>query len=524
MKYLYTIYFLLYVSTLSAQTIDSLYSVFRHTNGSERTATANQLFEEFYNLGLTDSLYQFSARNRHREIEALITYWMAEYAFDTEDYKAATIWAEEALPLCRESGDDILLSDCLNLLSASLQRRGDFGRALPWQEACYWIDKRLGDAERLSSSLNNQAALYLATEQPKTAEKYILEAIAIERTLNRPAILAIRLGMASDILLKSQRPKEALPYATEALALDRAGGRQIKTAIRQSQLAAVLSALQRDDEAQELLQEAVSVFERNGNIHSQAVCCNQLGNIALHKGRNAEAADYFHRSVRLCAQNGNRFIESKAQYGLWRALRTTDRSAALRHLELYTTLADTIFSEQTARQLSNFQAKYELAEKEHRIAIQQNEIQHRKNMLIVLIIIIILCIIALTVIGRLLVLRQRHNAMLQQTLKLKERLLALLPLHSNSAIHNEIETIAKEITVPQIHFTPRERTIIHLCCEGLQTKEIADRLGISQRTVDTHKTNIFRKTGINNTVELMRYAMQVGLIDTNQSSKTPTDT
>ena len=60
--------------------------------------------------------------------------------------------------------------------------------------------------------------------------------------------------------------------------------------------------------------------------------------------------------------------------------------------------------------------------------------------------------------------------------------------------------------------------------EGLQTKEIADRLGISQRTVDTHKTNIFRKTGINNTVELMRYAMQVGLIDTNQSSKTPTDT
>ena len=268
----------------------------------------------------------------------------------------------------------------------------------------------------------------------------------------------------------------------------------------------------------------MSVFERNGNIHSQAVCCNQLGNIALHKGRNAEAADYFHRSVRLCAQNGNRFIESKAQYGLWRALRTTDRSAALRHLELYTTLADTIFSEQTARQLSNFQAKYELAEKEHRIAIQQNEIQHRKNMLIVLIIIIILCIIALTVIGRLLVLRQRHNAMLQQTLKLKERLLALLPLHSNSAIHNEIETIAKEITVPQIHFTPRERTIIHLCCEGLQTKEIADRLGISQRTVDTHKTNIFRKTGINNTVELMRYAMQVGLIDTNQSSKTPTDT
>ena len=31
------------------------------------------------------------------------------------------------------------------------------------------------------------------------------------------------------------------------------------------------------------------------------------------------------------------------------------------------------------------------------------------------------------------------------------------------------------------------------------------KLGISQRTVETHKNNIFKKLGINNTVELMRY-------------------
>ena len=37
------------------------------------------------------------------------------------------------------------------------------------------------------------------------------------------------------------------------------------------------------------------------------------------------------------------------------------------------------------------------------------------------------------------------------------------------------------------------------------SKEIAVRLGISQRTVEVHKNNIFRKLGINNTVELMRY-------------------
>ncbi|MDR1723958.1 MAG: response regulator transcription factor [Tannerella sp.] len=60
--------------------------------------------------------------------------------------------------------------------------------------------------------------------------------------------------------------------------------------------------------------------------------------------------------------------------------------------------------------------------------------------------------------------------------------------------------------------TIREKEIIALCREGLQSKEIADRLMISVRTVDTHKNNIFRKLGINNTVELVRYAMKTGII------------
>jgi DNA-binding NarL/FixJ family response regulator len=41
---------------------------------------------------------------------------------------------------------------------------------------------------------------------------------------------------------------------------------------------------------------------------------------------------------------------------------------------------------------------------------------------------------------------------------------------------------------------------------------IAEQLNIISRTVDTHKNNIFRKLGINNAVELVRYAIQHGII------------
>ena len=61
-------------------------------------------------------------------------------------------------------------------------------------------------------------------------------------------------------------------------------------------------------------------------------------------------------------------------------------------------------------------------------------------------------------------------------------------------------------------FTPRELDVIRLSCKGLQYKEIASELGIKYLTVVTIKNNIFRKLGINNTVELVLYAIKKNLI------------
>ncbi|MDD2595816.1 MAG: response regulator transcription factor [Bacteroidales bacterium] len=63
-----------------------------------------------------------------------------------------------------------------------------------------------------------------------------------------------------------------------------------------------------------------------------------------------------------------------------------------------------------------------------------------------------------------------------------------------------------------INFTERELEVIKLCCDGLLCKEIADKLFVSVRTVEVHKANIFKKLGINNSVELVRYALHNGII------------
>lgn len=60
--------------------------------------------------------------------------------------------------------------------------------------------------------------------------------------------------------------------------------------------------------------------------------------------------------------------------------------------------------------------------------------------------------------------------------------------------------------------TNRETEVVRLCSEGLLSKEIAFRLKISYHTVDFHKNNIFRKLGINNSVELAKFAIKNGIV------------
>ncbi|HEX2522758.1 MAG TPA: response regulator transcription factor [Terriglobia bacterium] len=60
--------------------------------------------------------------------------------------------------------------------------------------------------------------------------------------------------------------------------------------------------------------------------------------------------------------------------------------------------------------------------------------------------------------------------------------------------------------------TDREREIVQLLAEGKANKEIASILGISVKTVETHRAAIMRKTEINSIVELVHYAIRNNLV------------
>lgn len=60
--------------------------------------------------------------------------------------------------------------------------------------------------------------------------------------------------------------------------------------------------------------------------------------------------------------------------------------------------------------------------------------------------------------------------------------------------------------------TPRQRETLCLIVEGLSTNEVASKLGVSVKTVETHRAQLKQRLGIYNAVGLVRYAIRKGMI------------
>lgn len=469
-----------------AEGISLLYRQYLTQQGKAQIETGNMLLADAYQQGLIDSIGPFLTLTD--EMEAWVHYSSASWAWEQGDLDHIAEPAKKALDFAIALENPSLQGDCYHLLGAEAQMKGNVYQAIEYFEKCYEADKQLNDPDRMSSSLNNLAGNYLSTDQADEAETYILKAIELERTMNRPEKLAIRLGMASDIYLKQGKPQAALPYITEAYELDSIGNRPMKMAVRLSQRASVYEALKRNDDARRCLLQALAIFAGTTNVRSTAICYNQLGNMALAEGKNYQAEEYFTHAVELSRSCQDRLAESKACKGLAVVLKDKQPALALDYLMRYTELTETIFSEKMAQKLSQFQAKYNNAEEKHQAELLKQNIEYHRTLL-ALVGIFAVCIV-LGIFGFHMYNKRRDKKTLAVSV-------------------DEPAKQEQEETPQTINLTKREKEIVKLCCEGLHDKEIAARLEISERTVGTHKSNIFKKCDVNNTIELIRLHLNI---------------
>ena len=75
-----------------------------------------------------------------------------------------------------------------------------------------------------------------------------------------------------------------------------------------------------------------------------------------------------------------------------------------------------------------------------------------------------------------------------------------------------VQNLSKQIDGSRkLSLTPRQREVLQLVVEGCTMKEVATRLGISTRTAESHKYEMMEGLGVDNTAELIQYAIKLGL-------------
>lgn len=88
----------------------------------------------------------------------------------------------------------------------------------------------------------------------------------------------------------------------------------------------------------------------------------------------------------------------------------------------------------------------------------------------------------------------------------------LSPPFSQLSLEKYLEKTQSTAVDIQDALTAREREVLHLAADGHTSAEIAGLLSISPRTAETHRANMMRKLGLHAQADLIRYALQRGII------------
>ncbi|GAB4214969.1 MAG: response regulator transcription factor [Rhodoferax sp.] len=87
----------------------------------------------------------------------------------------------------------------------------------------------------------------------------------------------------------------------------------------------------------------------------------------------------------------------------------------------------------------------------------------------------------------------------------------LSPAVSRGVVSDYVQRLRDEDPASD-SLTPRQREVLQGIAEGLSTKEIARRLDLSVKTVETHRSQLMRQLDIHEVAGLVRYALRIGLV------------
>lgn len=446
---------------------------------NQPTATlANQFFNTLLLAEFIDESTNFTASASTDSLQQQVWFWAAEWLYDQGKFKEAEKYALDALPKYHPSNPE--KADCLNTLGCIYVRLSDFKQAANYARQSVEIELKGGDHDRISSSMNTLAGIYMAGYQAKEAEQIILQALDHANQVDNPGRKAIILGMASEIYHTLGDDQKALPYAEEAIKIEEQLGRKSKLTIRLSQKGSALLGLHRYQEAEELYRQILPDFKEMGDYHSYAIALNRLGMSLLCQKHPAEAIPYYKEAATLFSKMGDLYNELHSHRGLYESYWSINPDSAKIELDYFDLLKDSLYTHATADALARYNAEFG----NDQLSQENKEVRSAHRLTIIIAIIVLL----LVVVGAWLVVR-RVREREKQRIEVLMREIELLRKSAEPQTTEAGESAEAEEAETQVSNEDRQflMQVIEYVNEGFATRQwsvevIAQKMNMSVQT------------------------------------------
>ena len=354
--------------------------------------------------------------------------------FNESKFTEVIEYTKQALVLYEKADDKFNVAGCYNTIAGAYMRIGQYDEAIRNYNICTEIMDEIGGkmaAVNKRYIMNNIAAIYYEIEEYDLSEEFYWKCIdmlgnpGVDTTANRD--LATYYQNLSGVRLMQGNLDDAISYAEKALELSqRYNDLQEKIINRRIALAKAYHEAGRKNEADTELKVALEIARREKELYFETLIYILYGQYAYENGDYNAAEQHYLSALRIAKENRyNQFYLDCVQ-GAYLATKTSHPERSIVYLEESIKMRDSIYNEDQQALIRDYQVKYQMAEKEHELELQEEKNRQNRRLLLLALVAMMLLLILVVMLARYAIQRKRHNEMLTRLNHTKDQLFSVV--------------------------------------------------------------------------------------------------
>ena len=352
---------------------------------------------------------------------------------------------KHALQLYEQADDKYNVAGCYNTIAGAYMRMGQYDDAIRNYTICTEIMDEIG-GEMASVNkryvINNIASMYFDMEEYDQSEEMYWKCIEMLGDVgadtmanldlatyyqNLSGVRLMQLGrMAADDPQHDKTQAEAIGFAEQALALSQHyGDNQEKLINRHIALSKAYHAVGRLDDAHTELDTALVIAQREKELYFETAIIMLDGQYAHDRGDDKLSEQRFLQALDIAKENQYNQLCLECLQGAYLATKAAHPERAINYLEGCNKMRDSIYNEDQQALIRDYQVRYQMAEKEHELEMQEEKTRQSRLLLSLSLLVVALLLILVVVLARTARQRKKHNETLTRLNNTKDQLLTV---------------------------------------------------------------------------------------------------